>query len=373
MSVTRMHRRPQREGAGALAAHAHVQRRAVAFPAARADHPKCPCAGGCPRCTTSAQPGQPLPAGMRRSLEASYHTDLSAVRMHTGPRAHELARNAGAHAMTGGNDIYFARDRYLPQTAEGWRRIAHEVAHVVQQRHGLARGAGSYARAEAEAERGSAHARAGQPATISQQSGGLLQRDDDASAPTASSEYQLQLDPEIQRLMFQQYLRFWLGTALTEGEPAEPAEEESEATPSPDAPAAAPLALPPLYQLPLEPEFFRPIDPAMIAPDIGAIMAPYNLRGVPLAARDVDAATAIFQRNYGFVSALPDLRSMAPGFIRPLIPGHWRRSMAEAFTAATLNTQLRSDYPTPLEAADLSFYRMTGISTTYIPIPGISF
>jgi hypothetical protein len=47
--------------------------------------------------------------------------------------------------------------------------------------------------------------------------------------------------------------------------------------------------------------------------------------------------------------------------------------MAEAFTAATLNAQLKSDFPTPIEAADLSFYRMTGVSTTYIPIPGFSF
>jgi hypothetical protein len=48
--------------------------------------------------------GQPLGAGVRRSLEASYRTDLSGVRVHTGPRAHELARAAGAHAVTRGHD-----------------------------------------------------------------------------------------------------------------------------------------------------------------------------------------------------------------------------------------------------------------------------
>jgi hypothetical protein len=317
--------------------------------------------------------GQPLGAGVRRSLEASYRTDLSGVRVHTGPRAHELARAAGAHAVTRGHDIYFARGGYAPHEQAGWRRIAHEVAHVVQQRNGPAHGMDSYAPAEAEAERGAESVLAGRSMTVSQPAAGLLQRDDDDNAPTPAAEYRLQLDPELELFMLRHYLRFWLGTALTEGEPTDAAGQEEAAAPSPDAPVGVPMLLPPFYGLPLAPDFFRPIDPLTVRPDFGAIMAPYNLRNVPMAGRDVDAAMAIYQRNYRFVSGLPDLRSMAPGFVRPLIPGDWRRSIAEAFTAATLNAQLRGDYPTPLEAADLSFYRMTGISTTYLPLPAISF
>ena len=70
---------------------------------------------------------------------------------------------------------------------------------------------------------------------------------------------------------------------------------------------------------------------------------------------------------------LPDLRAAAPGFLRPLIPTDWRRSMAGAFTAATLNAQLRHDYPTPIELSDQFYLNVTGVSTVYIPIPGFSF
>jgi hypothetical protein len=333
---------------------------------------RCACAGGCPRCTTGSQ-GQRLDAGVRRSLEASYHAQLGDVRVHTGPTAHELTRDAGANAMTSGNDIYFARDRYSPHTAEGWRRIAHEVAHVVQQRRGVAGGAGVYGAAETEARQGAARAYDGRETALSHQSGGLLQREEPETTP-ASPDYQLQLDPEIQRMALQYYLRWWIGTSLTEGEPsAAPVSEESEAPPAEGTPVVPPVLSPWLYQVPLRPSFLEPIDPGIMEPDIGAIMAPYNARNVPLGARDVDTAGQIFQRNYQFVSMLPDIRSMAPGFIRPLIPNTWRRSIAEAFTGATINAQIRSDYPTPLEAADLSFYRLTGVSTTMIPIPGFSF
>ena len=233
---------------------------------------------------------------------------------------------------------------------------------------------------------------------ISQQSGGLLQRDDDKTPPPASDtatpaappDYHLHLDPEIQRLALQYYLRWYVGTSLTAGTPSAPAADataadapaaapSSDATPAaPDAPGAAPAGLPDSlapwrYQMPIQPNFYEPIDPTVIHPDMSALMAPYNARGVPLGSRDVDAATQIFQRNYQFVTALPDLRSIAPSFIRPLIPSTWRRSLAESFTAATMNAQLKHDYPTAIEAADRSFEGITGVSTTYIPIPGFSF
>jgi hypothetical protein len=314
---------------------------------------------------------------MRRSLECSYRADLGDVRVHTGADAHEFAHAQHANAVTSGNDIYFARDRYAPETADGWRRVAHEVAHVVQQRNGRATGPATYASAESEARQGAMLAFTGRSAAISQQSAGLLQRDDDktdtpAPAP-AAPDNQLHLDPEIQRMALQYYLRWWVGTTLTSGTPSAGATDAPTAAPAPDVSTLPPPLAPWRIQMPIQPDFFRPIDPTIIHPDMGALMAPYNNRNVPLGARDVDAATAIFQRNYQFVTALPDLRAMAPSFIRPLIPGTWRRSLAESFTTATMNAQLKSDYPTAIEAADQSFQRITGASTTYIPIPGFSF
>jgi hypothetical protein len=357
---------------------------------------RCPCGGGCPRCSARGS-SEPLGAGVRRSLESSYGADFGDVRVHTGPGAHEFARAEQANAVTSGSDIYFARDRYAPETADGWQRIAHEVAHVVQQRNGRATGPATYASAETEARQGAMLAFTGQSAAISQQSAGLLQRDDDKTstpdtpAPTPASpapDYQLHLDPEIQRMALQYYLRWWVGTTLTSGIPSAGATDASTAAPTDatttptDAPTAAPTpdvsTLPPPLapwraQMPIQPNFYEPIDPTIIHPDMSALMAPYLARGVPLDSRDADAANAIFQKNFQFVTGLPDLRSMAPSFIRPLIPTTWRKSMAESFTAATMNAQLKHDFPTAIEAADLSFQRITGVSTTYIPLPGFSF
>ena len=58
---------------------------------------------------------------------------------------------------------------------------------------------------------------------------------------------------------------------------------------------------------------------------------------------------------------------------RPLVRAVFALMIAATLGAFVLAQQLKSDFPTPIEAADLSFYRMTGVSTTYIPIPGFSF
>jgi hypothetical protein len=41
-----------------------------------------------------------------------------------------------AHAYTVGNDVVFQRDLYRPHTTVGRRMLAHELAHVIQQRSG---------------------------------------------------------------------------------------------------------------------------------------------------------------------------------------------------------------------------------------------
>jgi hypothetical protein len=83
--------------------------------------------------------GKPLPAGVLSFMQARFRTDLSAVRVHTGPQAAQRSRELNARAFTTGQDIYFGEGRYQPETAEGLELIAHEVTHTVQQRNGLAR------------------------------------------------------------------------------------------------------------------------------------------------------------------------------------------------------------------------------------------
>ena len=60
--------------------------------------------------------------------------DLSDVRVHTDDTADQLNRSVSARAFATGTDVYFSKDSYNPGTADGDRLIAHELAHVVQQR-----------------------------------------------------------------------------------------------------------------------------------------------------------------------------------------------------------------------------------------------
>jgi hypothetical protein len=64
--------------------------------------------------------------------------DLSGIRIHHAG-VDSICRQWGARAMTVGSDIYFRSDSYAPHTARGLWLLAHEVAHVVQQRRGPVR------------------------------------------------------------------------------------------------------------------------------------------------------------------------------------------------------------------------------------------
>lgn len=62
--------------------------------------------------------------------------DFSQVRIHTNTSAAETARMLGALAFTVGRDIGFAKGQYAPGSTAGDRLLAHELAHVMQQRFG---------------------------------------------------------------------------------------------------------------------------------------------------------------------------------------------------------------------------------------------
>ncbi|CAM3441184.1 DUF4157 domain-containing protein [Corallococcus sp. ZKHCc1 1396] len=96
---------------------------------------------------------KPLPLGLRRHLEAFFAEDFSDVRVHLDARPLAL----GAWAFTHGTDIHFVPSRYRPGTEAGVWLLAHELAHVVQQRRGdvpdMRGGVLDDAKLEAEADR----------------------------------------------------------------------------------------------------------------------------------------------------------------------------------------------------------------------------
>lgn len=77
---------------------------------------------------------EPLPPEVRGDMEASFGQDLGGVRVHDGAHAAASAEAVGAQAYTVGSDVVFGRGRYAPGTREGGHLLAHELAHVVQQR-----------------------------------------------------------------------------------------------------------------------------------------------------------------------------------------------------------------------------------------------
>ena len=75
------------------------------------------------------------PRHRRRSEKLSPSLgDLSDVRVHTDSTAHDLNHAVSARAFATGTDVYFAQNEYKPNTSDGDKLIAHELAHVVQQR-----------------------------------------------------------------------------------------------------------------------------------------------------------------------------------------------------------------------------------------------
>jgi len=80
--------------------------------------------------------GQPLAKGVVGSMGRVFDTDFSPVRVHTGANAEGLNRSLNAKAFTTGNDIFFGKGQYNPQSTSGQELIAHELTHVVQQNGG---------------------------------------------------------------------------------------------------------------------------------------------------------------------------------------------------------------------------------------------
>lgn len=78
--------------------------------------------------------GRPLEPAMRRSMEARFGVDFGGVRLHDDASAAAAAAGVRARAFTVGEDIVVAPGVADGRTAAGRHLLAHELAHVVQQR-----------------------------------------------------------------------------------------------------------------------------------------------------------------------------------------------------------------------------------------------
>jgi hypothetical protein len=333
-----------------------------------------------------------LPAQLREAMESRLGASFAEVRVHTDDRAARLADQAHARAFTIGTDIFFGTGRFAPDTTEGAARLAHELVHIEQQRIGRRGDRHSdLRRAEREARQLGAAAASGAHVSVRAAAPRVIQRDGPESEGSTAPPFtppvppQLHLDPEIERLMLQHFIRWWLGLALTTGDAPTtlPAAPDPNAPAGPEARVDAPAVpgipgLPPApitSQLPLPSQLFAPLppDPRYLEPDVGALFSPFGQRGAPVGRGDSDMVFDIYRRNQALVRGLPDLRGMAPRFIRPLIPNTWRRDIAGALTGAAVSAALKRDYPTPIEMSDRAWQSMTGATTTVIPLPSVSF
>ncbi|HRX60692.1 MAG TPA: DUF4157 domain-containing protein [Candidatus Competibacter sp.] len=71
---------------------------------------------------------------IRGFMESKFRADFGNVRIHTGPAAADLCAALQARAFTWGRDIVFGGEQYAPMTEVGRQLLAHELAHVLQQR-----------------------------------------------------------------------------------------------------------------------------------------------------------------------------------------------------------------------------------------------
>lgn len=100
--------------------------------------------------------GQALSGSARAAMESAFLHSFSDVRIHTNESAGQLASALGARAFTVGNQIAFAPGLYDPGSPLGDALLAHELAHVVQQRGATSLGGGSSAALEADADHAAA-------------------------------------------------------------------------------------------------------------------------------------------------------------------------------------------------------------------------
>ncbi len=75
-----------------------------------------------------------LPTPIQAFMEGRLGHDFSRVRVHADSFSADRATGLRARAFTRGDDVFFGPGEYAPGTRRGRQLLAHELAHVVQQR-----------------------------------------------------------------------------------------------------------------------------------------------------------------------------------------------------------------------------------------------
>jgi hypothetical protein len=93
-------------------------------------------------CESLANPeaGQSLDSNARDFLEPKFGYSFEHVKIHADGRADELSKAVGARAFTTGQDVYFRRGEYQPNSESGRHLLAHELTHTIQQSRGAVSG-----------------------------------------------------------------------------------------------------------------------------------------------------------------------------------------------------------------------------------------
>jgi len=82
---------------------------------------------------SSKDGGTGLDKKTKGEMESGFGADFSNVKIHTDSNAVHMSQELGAQAFTNGNDVYFNKGKYNPNSKEGKHLLAHELTHTVQQ------------------------------------------------------------------------------------------------------------------------------------------------------------------------------------------------------------------------------------------------
>ncbi len=85
------------------------------------------------RLNSSKGGGSPLANDAKSFMESRFGSDFSRVKVHTDSDAVQMNKELNAQAFTHGNDVYFNRGRYDPNSSSGKHLLAHELTHTIQQ------------------------------------------------------------------------------------------------------------------------------------------------------------------------------------------------------------------------------------------------
>ncbi|WP_108802518.1 DUF4157 domain-containing protein [Aquimarina sp. Aq107] len=85
------------------------------------------------RLKSSKGKGNKMSGDTKNQMETGFGADFSSVNIHTDSNAVQMSQELGAQAFTHGNDVYFNKGKYNPDSKVGKHLLAHELTHTVQQ------------------------------------------------------------------------------------------------------------------------------------------------------------------------------------------------------------------------------------------------